>query len=117
MTLGEKQELFAVLWAHFILWLNGRGIKVRARELYRPPEMAALYAEQNKGIRNSLHCSSLAIDAYFSIDGKVTFDPEDYEEAGRYWESLHPLCCAGVFFKGKVARDAGHFSISHGGRK
>ena len=117
MTVGEKQELFSLLWGNFILWCASRGIRIRQRELWRTKEQAELYAAQGKGIKNSLHTIGLAIDAYFSIDGKVTFDPKDYEEAGRYWESLHPLCRAGVFFKGKVSRDAGHFSISNRGIK
>jgi hypothetical protein len=117
MGLGEKQELFSNLWAHQVLWCNARGIQIRSKELWRPPETAALYAEQGRGIKNSLHTLGLAIDVVFSIDGKVTFDAEDYKEAAMFWESRHPLACAGYFFTGKIARDAGHFGLSHNGVK
>lgn len=81
-------------------------------EVLRTPEMAAIYAEQGKGIKNSVHTKKLAADMFLSIDGNVTWDNDDYLVLGEKWESMHELCRWGGRFKN---RDSVHFSLIHNG--
>jgi hypothetical protein len=62
------------------------GYEVTLGECWRPPEMAAVYAEQGKGITNSLHWSRLAIDLNLFRDGKFLSRSEDHRELGIWWE-------------------------------
>ncbi len=50
MTLSEKQQLFAVLVAQLILWVDERGYRLTLGEAYRTPEQAKLNAQIGKGI-------------------------------------------------------------------
>ena len=108
--LQDLQVMFAVNLGRLLTWCTGSGIRVRMGEAWRPPEMAALYAKQGKGSKNSLHIDRLAIDLL--MDG-----PDDYERAAVAWKTLHPDNCWGGDFTGKTAGDFGHFSMSTGGRK
>ena len=70
MTLGEQQRLFAELTGRFITAVYQRGYHLSFGEAWRPPETAALYAQQGRGIANSLHGLRLAIDwNLFGSDG------------------------------------------------
>lgn len=115
MTLLEKQHLFArlvpKLFAYVHNVLHG---EVTLGEAWRPPETAALYAKQGKGIATSLHTERLAVDLNLFLGGEYRTDVEAYEPLGLFWTSLHPDCRWGGNFK---SRDAVHFSITHGGRQ
>lgn len=115
MRLGQKQEIFARNYALLILWVYKKGQALRLKELHRPKVTAEYYASIGKGIKNSLHGLGLAADIVLSIDGKVTFKVDDYEKLGTHWKSLHPDNRWGGDFRGKVKRDAGHISMTHGG--
>ena len=110
MTVGEKQELFARLLSCLITQAHNLGFKVRLKELYRPKEMAEIYAERGVGIKNSLHTLGLAIDLVLVRNGEIMKDSEAYRPLGEFWKSLNPLCAWGGDFG-----DGGHFSIRHGG--
>lgn len=116
MTLGEKQELFMELLPKLLTRAQHLGIKLRGGELYRPKEMAEIYAERGIGIKNSLHCLKLAIDLNFFINGEFITNSDHplIKDLGVYWTSLHELCNWGGYFRN---RDGGHFSITHGGVK
>ena len=111
MRLGEKQELFSTLLPKLLVFAQTMNYKVRLKELYRPKEMAEIYAERGTGIRNSLHCDGLAIDLVLFQHGKMLTKSDQYRELGQFWESLNPLCAWGGSFG-----DGGHFSIRDGGR-
>jgi len=111
MSLGAKQELFALYLPRLIDKAHELGFKVRLKELYRPKEMAAIYAERGTGILNSLHCQGLAIDLVLFKDGHPLWASEQYRELGEFWETLDILCAWGGSFG-----DGGHFSLRHGGR-
>lgn len=121
MTLGEKQRLFAKLVAELILWAYDNDFEVTFGEATRPDWVAEIYAQQGKGIRNTLHALRLAIDLNLFIDTSEGGDEDVYQpnsEAylplGEYWESLHPLCRWG----GRFSRpDGNHFSMEHEGVK
>jgi hypothetical protein len=65
---------------------NGR-MSFTMGESHRPPELAALYAKQGRGIANSLHIKRLAQDKMLLLEGKISFDPKHYMMAGEAWES------------------------------
>lgn len=114
MTMNEKQVLFASLVSKLLTYAFRTNNQVIIAEAYRPPETAAAYAKQGKGIKNSLHTKKLAIDLFRFKDGTVSWDTEDYRKLGEYWKSLHPLARWGGDFR---RRDAVHFSIEHKGVK
>jgi hypothetical protein len=111
LTLGQKQEIFAGFLPQLITRAYELGFRVRLKELYRPPEMAEIYAKRGTGIANSLHCDSLAIDLVLFRNGRPLWATERYRDLGEYWESLHDLNRWGGSFG-----DGGHFSLTHGGR-
>lgn len=112
MTLGAKQEEFSRCLGELLTWIYAQGWAVRIGEVHRPKATAEHYAATGKGIKNSAHCRKLAADLFISIDGAVTWNPEDYAAAGVYWKGLHELARHGGDFKN---RDAVHFSFIHGG--
>lgn len=115
LTLKEKQWLFMELLAKLIVFVQSKGYKCRAGELYRTPEQAALNAKSGAGISNSLHTIRLAVDLILDdADGDWLKDSAAYAFAGEYWKSLHPLCAWGGDF---AKPDGNHFSVSHGGVK
>ena len=112
MTLRQKQSLFVRLIGLFIAEAYRRGYELTFGEAWRTPEQAALNAKAGKGIANSLHLDRLAIDFNLFRDGRYLSSNESWRELGEFWESLHPLCCAGFRFG-----DGNHLSVTHGGRK
>lgn len=87
-------------------------------EARRSAEQAAINAHKGTGIANSLHVIGLARDKFIVIDGKVSFDPKDYLQAGVLWEKLGegfkvPTAWGGRF----KSVDAVHFSCAWKGVK
>ncbi len=114
MKLGEKQEVFALCLAEFILWIYSKGWKVRIGEVYRPPFTAEEYERRGRGIANSVHTKKLAVDLFLVTENGVTWDNFDYRPLAKKWKSMHPLARAGYDF---VRQDSVHFSFEHGGVK
>ena len=59
-------------------------------EAQRPPEVAAIYAAQGRGIAKSLHIDRLAIDLNLWMDGIWRPETEAHAPLGVYWEALRP---------------------------
>ena len=117
LTLGQKQRIFTRLTAKLIEYAYQNDYELSFGEAYRTPEQAAIYARQGKGILNSLHTKRLAIDLNLFKDGVYLTKSEDYEELGKFWESLSSKdyqCSWGGRFR---RPDGNHFSIEHGGIK
>lgn len=112
MTLGDKQSLMGRLTGRLLTRAVLLGYEVRLGEAYRPPETAALYAQQGRGIAASLHCQKLAIDILLFRGGAYLARTEDYEPLGTWWEAQDSLCRWGGRFN-----DGQHFSLEHEGRK
>ncbi len=106
MKRSELQQIFAVNVAHLILHINECGYSCTFGEAWRPPEVAAIYAQQGKGIKNSLHCIRLAVDLNLFKDGVYLPTTEAYKFAGEYWESLNSLNRWGGRFN-----DGNHFEM------
>lgn len=112
MTLGEKQRLFAKLVGTLLTEIYRRGYEVSLDWCYRPPEVAAYYADLGIGIRSSLHTQKLAIDLNLFHEGVWLRTTQDHEPIGKWWELQHVLCRWGGRFG-----DGNHYSLEHEGRK
>lgn len=89
--MSERQQIFAFNVSRLISYIFTGGHSCTIGEVYRPKEMAEIYAKEGKGIVNSQHCDKLAIDLnLFSISGEYETKTEAYSHFGKYWESLHP---------------------------
>ena len=111
-SLNEKQVDFTACVGKLLVYASIIGHDVILAEAYRTPEQAAIYAEQGKGIKNSVHTKKLAVDLFRYVNGKISWDPYDYELLATHWKSLHPLARWGGDFKN---RDCVHFSFEHNG--
>jgi hypothetical protein len=112
LTMGERQRLFAKLLARLLDKAHELGFELTLGEAWRPPEMAKIYAQQGKGIVNSLHVDRLAIDLNLFKDGKYLDSGLEHKALGEWWEQQHPLCAWGGRFK-----DPNHYSVRYAGRK
>ncbi len=116
MELKEKQVEFARLVPRLIDKAFEFGYTVTLGECLRPPEMAAIYAKQGKGINGSLHTLKLAIDINLFRNGVYLTDTESHRMLGTWWEAQS----AGKDFVtawGGHWGDGNHYSIAHGGKK
>lgn len=88
MTLRQKQSQFVKMVAQLIDFAFRSGYELTFGEAYRPPETAALYASQGKGIAKSKHTSRLAVDFNLFKGGKYLSKTSDHLPLGEYWESI-----------------------------
>jgi hypothetical protein len=88
------------------------GYDIRMGQVERSRAEAERLEAEGKGIADSLHCLRLAADLYAFRDGKYLTRTEDYEELGRFFETLHELASWGGHFG-----DGNHFSIRHANRR
>ncbi len=113
MSLNQKQARFTYKIAQLIVWAKEElGVGLIGAELFRTKEQAQIYADQGKGIKNSVHTKKLALDMFVFKNGKLSWDTEDYRPIGEKWKTMDPDARWGGDFKG---RDAVHFSFEHGG--
>ena len=108
----EQQTRFAKDFSNLIQKILSSGFYVSIGEVYRTPEQAEIYAKQGKGIKNSLHIKRLAVDLnLFTPEGEYLSESKDYEQFGKYWESLDKQNRWGGFFtkRGGKINDGGHF--------
>ena len=131
MSLGAKRELIARLFIRLIAEALRQGYEVMIEEVKRGDVQCEYNAthcgtcKETKrnhtgadhdfhaiGIRYSVHRSGLAVDITLRRNGRPLWARKHYLSLGLYWESLHELCAWGGRF-----RDAGHFSLRHGGRR
>ena len=114
MTLSQKQRIFTHNQALFVIWCFANGYELTDGESYRPPETAALYAKQGRGIAASLHTMRLAKDWNLFIKGVYQTRSEAYKPLGAFWKSLHKDNRWGGDF---TTKDGNHFSMTHGGKQ
>src|SRR3989304_2732767 len=94
MTLGNKQRLFAKLISEFLVWCYANDYEVTFGEATRPEWVAEIYAQQGKGIRNTLHAKRLALFGMFRphagddlIDQVRFMADEGFQVLGEKWKS------------------------------
>jgi hypothetical protein len=111
MRLSEQQAAFTLDLAKLIIFANEQGYNVVLKEVLRTPEQAKLYAEQGKGIKNSLHIQGLAADIALFKDSIYLTSTESYKPLGDYWEDLNPQNRWGGYFTqhGGSIDDGNHF--------
>lgn len=115
-VLTTNQTTFSRDIALLITWCNQQGYEVAFGEGWRPEWVAAEYAKQGKGSKNSLHMDRLAHDLIIRKNG-VEVGPNDYKRVGIAWKQIDPMNAWGGDFKGTTAGDMQHFSRAYGGRK
>lgn len=108
LTLGEQQRLFTHLLAQFLCWASDRGYEVSLGEAWRPPETAALYAQQGRGIANSLHCQRLAVDLNIFRGEVLLTTADELRPLGLQWQTYDSRCAWGGTF---TKPDCDHFSM------
>lgn len=111
-TMNKLQIIFTKLVAKLIIYAGSNNMGLTFGEAYRPPETAALYAKQGRGIKNSLHCQRLAVDFNLFINGIYQEKSEAYKPLGEFWESLsaseYKCIWGGRFIE---RSDGNHFQI------
>lgn len=112
MKLGEKQELFARLYAKHLVWLHKHHYDTRLGDVFA-----------STGHRpGSNHYLKLAADINLFKNGQYLRDTFDHQESGEMWESRHELCRWGGNWDkddhpGEPGEDDGnHYSLLHEGR-
>lgn len=103
----KTQWIFTKNIARLIKYIESVGYVATFGEAYRTIDQQMLYfygwhvdiADDRIGFlkgkklswtMNSNHRKRLAIDLNFFIDGKLTYDKDDLQIIGDFWESLHP---------------------------
>lgn len=114
MLLSELQRLFARDTVLLFQYMHDNGYEFTYGEAMRSPEQAEIYAQQGKGIADSLHCKRLAIDINLFKDGTYLNNTQDYEIIGKYWESISISNRWGGKFK---RADGNHFERNEGPSK
>lgn len=113
----DLQNEFVKTLVRLFTWLDLNGYKVSLGEAYRPPEMAAIYAQQGKGITKSLHCERLAIDLNIFKGDALLVTVDELRVVGDTWESFSTqefvFAWGGYFLR----PDSDHFSLAFEGRK
>ena len=113
MNLSHEQQEFARQVGQLISHIYEQGYCITLGEAHRSQEQADIYAKEGKGIHDSLHCKSLAIDLnLFDLKGNYLTDYKDYETIGKIWESLDSKNRWGGYFVSKYGGhivDADHF--------
>lgn len=105
MTLREDQVAFVWALAQLITEAHRLGYELTLGEAERPAWVAAIYAVQGKGIRNSFHTKRLAIDLNVFRNGVYLTGADDYRDLGAYWVFL-----GGTWGGNFTRQDANHFS-------
>ncbi len=107
------QSVFFFNLCRFGLWLEAQGYDVGQGEGWRPPWVAEVYAEQGKGIKDSIHVERMGHDLIIRKNG-IEVGPEDYRRCGEAWKALDSENRYGGDFE--KLRDYQHFSRKYGGR-
>lgn len=108
--LREKQSIFLKNIGKLIAYAYSlEGYELTAGEMYRPPEMQAIYlADGRTKVKYSKHQSRLAFDMLVFINGKWRNDREAYKPLAEYWRSLNKSNVSGYDWNW----DLNHFQMN-----
>lgn len=110
MSLVAKQHRFVRMLSLLYAYADLLGYQLTLGQSERPPELAELYAQQGRGIKNSLHTMRLAQDLNLFRDGVWLSGTEDHRPLGEFWEFI------GGTWGGRFG-DGNHYSLEHNGVK
>ena len=124
MRVSQLQQLFAITYAHLVVYACTIGYRVTHGATFRDPDWGI-------GHPNSLHGKRLAGDLNLFRDGDYLTESADYEPLGIWWEAQTgwylpdgqrvaedtPGAEFVEFSWGGRFGDGGHFSIKHGGMR
>lgn len=111
----DIQSKFTLTIADFIQKVYQNNYKLTFGEAWRPPEMARIYAQEGKGIINSVHCLRLAVDLNAFYNGEYLDGSKDSHiplltKLGEIWESM------GGSWGGRFhIKDYNHYSFEYNG--
>lgn len=90
MKLSEEQQEFTWHIGQLIMFANSQGMKLTFGDAFRSnEEQLRLYnAGKSKIKSGGNHSKRLAVDFNLFIDGKLTWEWEDYKVLGDYWIQL-----------------------------
>jgi hypothetical protein len=108
------QQEFTRNISFLLIYADRMGFDITFGEAWRSPETAKIYAQQGRGISNSLHVDRLAIDLNLFRDGTYLATSSDHRVLGEFWKSLNPLNRWGGDF---AKPDGNHYSMEYRGRK
>lgn len=93
MNLSDQQFEFLKDVVELLDFVISQGWKVTGGELQRTKEQQEIYVNEGKSkTMNSLHLDKLAIDLnFFTPDGELTYNKDDLQWIGDYWENLNDL--------------------------
>jgi hypothetical protein len=106
MTLGQKQELFALMLPDLLERANELN-PVRIGDTFRDPRVFGQMGKQKGyGHKNSCHKLKLAVDINFVVDG-VLGGEELHEKLHDWWDNQGGA--------NRIPHDLNHYSLEHNG--
>ena len=106
--LSDEQWEFLQDVVKLIEYANDLGYKLTGGELYRTRYQQKEYMRTGRSkTMRSYHLKRLAIDLNVFVDGDLTWDFNDIEPLGIFWESLNPKNRWGGHFRN--FKDLPHF--------
>ena len=115
MSLVKAQAEFLINVTQLLAKAYDLQFVVTAGEMHRTVDQQKLYVEQGRSkTMNSRHLNRLAVDLNFfkqeNNSLSLTYDKNDLQPLGDYWESLHPQNRWGGNWK--TFKDTPHFERS-----
>lgn len=108
MKLSDKQFEFVQDSAKLINFCVENDVKITFGEAHRTQFQQDEYLRTKKSkAKHSFHQDRLALDLNFFIQDKLTYEKDDLQFIGDYWESLNPNNRWGGNFKSLI--DTPHF--------
>jgi len=109
VKLSRKQRFFSQHLALLIQRAAQLGYEVTMGDVYRDPEWQQVMVRRGKSkTLESRHLKRLAVDLFLWKDDNVTWDCDDYQPLGEWWENLSPAHVWGGSWK---MRDCVHFEV------
>jgi len=92
MKLSDQQFEFAKDSVLLEQWMINHGYKFTYGETWRPEEMQEIYYKTGRSRikEGGPHGIRLAKDYNIWVKGRLTYEKQDLQEIGDFWESLNP---------------------------
>jgi hypothetical protein len=112
MRLSERQRLFSKCFQKLLRFIHDSDWECTIGEVQRTRYQQQRYVDEGKSwTMSSKHLDKCAVDLFLWVEGRITWDHDDYKVLGNYWKTLDPLCVWGGDWR---HRDSAHFEIDDG---